>query len=194
MQNQQGERSDEELIKLIVKGDNSAFTLLVKRHQRGLYGFINKMISSNENTEDIIQETFVAVFKGAGQFEGKSLVKTWIYSIARNQALMSKRLKANEPAHFDSLEKLSKKAGFGEQLIPDKITRSLQIKNCISNAIDKLESSNKEILILRDIEGFSGDSVSQILGISTEAMKSRLHRARLLLMEQLLKMRCNDEV
>jgi RNA polymerase sigma-70 factor (ECF subfamily) len=136
-----------------------------------------------QDAEDALQETFLAAFRHAATYRGESSAKTWLFTIARNSAFRLARKKL--PSQTDSLtendgllDELARKAGFGAG-DPEELAIRAQCRERMNRALSSLSAEDREILILRDLEGLSGEETSAVLSIGLAAMKSRLHRARL---------------
>jgi RNA polymerase sigma-70 factor (ECF subfamily) len=177
------ETSDEQLIGRVALGDRDAFHSLVERHQSIVYRHLRTLTSTPQDAEDALQETFLAVFRHARTYRGDASGRTWLFTIARNSAFRLARRKL--PARTDSLEErngaleeLGLKAGFGSG-DPERLAIQAQCRERMNLALDALSGEDREIIVLRDLEGLSGEETSAVLGIGLAAMKSRLHRARL---------------
>lgn len=171
--------NDHELILRTASGDTSAFRLLVDRHAPAILRYARALADSREDAEDILQETFLAALRSAGRFRGEASVKTWLFVIARNSALRLRRYASRSSDDGgDSLEQLGAAAGFGAE-DPESLAIRAQSRRNLTRAIKSLKPGDREILVLRDLEGMSGDQTAEMLGLTTPAMKSRLHRARL---------------
>jgi RNA polymerase sigma-70 factor, ECF subfamily len=176
-----GETSDAELMARAGRGDREAFARLVSRHQASVFRFARALASSQPNAEDILQETFLAALKGAPGFRGDAPVRSWLFSIARHAAARQGRRHVGEPDRFESLEPLDTlgvEAGWGSE-DPEALVIAAQHRAGVASALEALPGDDREVLILRDLEGLSGEETAAALGTSLASMKSRLHRARL---------------
>ena len=131
--------------------------------------------------EDIVQETFQAVFTQADRFEGED-ARAWIFGIGRRQALRVFRKRSGEPERFEPLDQLAVEAGWGD---PENAFNVLEDKRIVREALAVLPLEAREVLLLRDVEGFTTQETATIVDIPIPALKSRLHRARLSLMAQI---------
>jgi RNA polymerase sigma-70 factor (ECF subfamily) len=136
------------------------------------------MGASGGLAEDVLQETFIAAYQAADRFRGEGSVRGWLFSIARNALRQSKRKKTDEPVSPDSLESLGLAAGWGAAPTAGFETR-LAERDALERAIGSLAEEERDVLLLRDVEGLTGEEAAQALGVSLAAMKGRLHRARL---------------
>jgi RNA polymerase sigma-70 factor, ECF subfamily len=126
-----------------------------------------------------LQETFLSVLQSAGSFRGDATGRAWIFAIARHAAWKHvRRAQRTEPAAEPTLESLGRGAGWGttdaEAMLIEREQRA-----SLAKALAGLAPGDREVLLLRDVEGLSGAEAAHALGIDLTAMKSRLHRARL---------------
>ena len=176
------ELSDIELLARTVAGDRRAFGQLVVRHQAAVARFARAASLTSADAEDVLQETFLAALRGAGSFRGASAVRTWLLAITRHAALQRRRRDQRyESTGEDSLEALGRGAGWGAEppATPEQAVIGAERRADVARALESLPRDQREILVLRDGEGLSGEETATVLGVSLDAMKSRLHRARL---------------
>jgi RNA polymerase sigma-70 factor, ECF subfamily len=179
--------SDVALLTRVVAGDRDAFELLVTRHQGAVFRFARTITRTREDAEDVLQEAFLAAYKSAAAFRGEASVRTWLLIIARNTAFrMGRRIAATSQIENSELWDLGLKAGWGQD-DPESLAVKAQRRDLLQAALDSLEPASREIIVLRDLEGLSGEETARALGVTVEGMKSRLHRARLKLAAALRK-------
>ena len=177
--------TDRSLIERSASGDTQAFETLVRRHQASVYRFLLTVAEEEAEAQDALQECFVAAWRGAGTFSGDGSARGWLFTIARNAVNRAHRRRAGEPSSFEPLEALGAKAGWGNDINPDAVLDLLAAREQVRRAMTALTGEERQVLTLRDLEGFSGGEVAEMLSISVSAMKSRLHRARLKLVAEL---------
>lgn len=170
--------SDVEILRKTASGDHSGFEVLVERHEGAVLRFIRGISRDPGRVEDALQETFIAAWKGAGEFRGAGSARGWLLGIARHIISRQYRRHAGEPSEHLSLPELGIEAGWGE-VAPDSLSKRLENRDLVEQGFKGLSPDDQEILILRDLEDFSADEVATALGLSLAAVKSRLHRARL---------------
>lgn len=170
--------TDVEILRKTAGGDHSAFEILVERHEGAVLRFIRSISRDAERVEDALQETFIAAWKAAADFRGTGSARGWLLGIARHVVSRQYRLSAGEPLEHLSLADLGVEAGWGEDA-RDSLSKRLENRDLVEQGFKGLSPDDQEILILRDLEDFSGDEVAKTLGLSLAAFKSRLHRARL---------------
>ncbi|HEV2729090.1 MAG TPA: sigma-70 family RNA polymerase sigma factor, partial [Terriglobales bacterium] len=170
---------DVALVTRVVAGDRDAFEALVTRHQNAVFRFARTLTRTREDAEDVLQETFLAAYKSAVGFRGEASVRTWLLIIARNAAFrIGRRTTATTQIEDSELWDLGLRAGWGQD-DPESLAVKAQRRDLLQVALSTLEPASREIIVLRDLEGLSGEEAAQVLGLTVEGMKSRLHRARL---------------
>jgi RNA polymerase sigma-70 factor (ECF subfamily) len=187
MSNTSHKITDEELIAEAINGSKSALTKIVLRYEQTIYNFAFKICRDKEKAEHAMQETFLSMVKSLKQFSGKSKLSTWLYTIVSNHCLMLARSK--KKYDYSALENedglVENKAISDWKFSPEKLTENMELKNILDDAINKLPHDYKVIFLLRDVEGLSTKETSEIVNLSIPAIKSRLHRARAFLRNEL---------
>jgi len=165
--------------------------MLVHRHEAAVFRFLRSLGATDADAEDALQECFLAAWSHAGGFSGGGSARAWLFSIARNALLKQRRTRVGEPDRFEALEALGLRAGWGTE--PDGTLLSLALRDCLERAFERLSPDERAVLLLRDLEGFSGGETAEMLGLGLAAMKSRLHRARLGVLAELRSLEgCTD--
>jgi RNA polymerase sigma-70 factor (ECF subfamily) len=171
--------TDIELVGRVVSGDHGAFDAIMLRHEDRVFSVCLRIVGDRDRALDATQETFLTVFRKAGQFKGDSALGTWIYRIAVNtcydQLRKAKRRRTDPiPDHLDPVDPSAESAIDSAALRPE-----------IQAALDKLPTDFRAAIVLSDIEGMSMAEVAQVLGVPAGTVKSRLFRGRRLLAQQL---------
>jgi RNA polymerase sigma-70 factor (ECF subfamily) len=169
--------SDRELIARVGKGDRRAFELLIERHAAAVLRLATA-VSDPATAEDAMQQTFLNVYQHAATFRGDASVRTWLLTIARNTAFRLHGKARREELVEEPLMQLGLDAGWGSD-DPEAIAIAAEQEGALRNALSQLSAGDREVLILRDLEGLRGSEAAELLGIGERALKSRLHRARL---------------
>ena len=185
------EQPDNALIQQALAGDKNAFTDLVRRYEETVYRFAFKVCRDRDQAAEALQDTFINVYRKLGSFDGKSKFSTWLYTIVTNNCLMKQR-RRRARAMEEPLELLDAPptAGPNRQIArseetPAAVLLDQELRRVLEEAILKLPVDYRLVFVLRDVEGKSTQETAAILGISGEATKSRLRRARAFLREQL---------
>ncbi len=180
-------KTDVELVADVQGGDQAAYRFLVERYYRKIYNLALRLVRNSEDAEDVLQETFVSAYKALPNFKGQSAFGTWIYRIATNFGLMKLRGKKpvfvslDEPRDNDmpNIELTDFSANPLEEVLDTELREKME------QAVSALPDDMRTVFLLRDVEGMSNAEVAEILDLSVPAVKSRLHRTRLQLREQL---------
>lgn len=185
---------DEELIASAREGDARAFTELVRRYEETVYRFSYKICRDTEAASETLQDTFINVYRKLKTFDGKSKFSTWLYTIVTNNCLMKRRKRKSDELE-ESLEAYDlPPAGPGGASrsqpartveTPADIVMGRELKGVLETAMQKLPEEYRVVFVMRDVEGRSTEETASVLGLSIEATKSRLRRARAFLRDQL---------
>ncbi len=180
---------DTTLIESAKAGDKKSFGRLIKKYEKTIYSFAFKICRDKEKAEEAMQETFINAYRGLNSFSGKSKFSTWLYRIVTNNCLMMHRKKSHEPVISLEESELLKETGelqvahWGET--PHDAILNKELRDVMDRAIQKLPLEYRIVFVMRDIEGLSTEEVGKSLKLSVPAVKSRLHRARLFLRNEL---------
>lgn len=146
-------------------------------HQAAVYRYLAALLGQAADAEDALQETFLAAWRNAASFRGQGPPRAWLFTIARHSASRLRRRRVDEPEDLVSFDQLGLDAGWGAEL--DPLATGEAGRELVRSALDRLTPDEREVIVLRDLEGFSGEEAAELLGLSLPAMKTRLHRARL---------------
>lgn len=169
---------DAALLARSAAGETAAFECFVARHEAAALRLTRAATSSESDAEDALQEAFLAAWRSAATFRGEGSARAWMLAIARNAAYRLYRRRDGEPSELASLSQLGDEAGWGRPA-PAEFVARLESRLELARCFAELMPEEREILVLRDLEGLSGEETARILGLGLPAMKSRLHRARL---------------
>ncbi len=173
------EADDARLLAAAADGDRRAFARFVDRHEASVLRYLRAAAAQDADADDAFQEAFLAAWRGAGGFRGEGSARAWMLTVARNALRRHHRRRAGEPTGYEPLEDLDhlgRAAGWGR---PEPAEEALEREDLLRWALDGLAPGDREILVLRELEGLGGEEVAELLGLSLAAQKSRLHRARL---------------
>lgn len=173
---------DPELLERAAGGDRRAFERFVEEHEGAVFRYIRTRTDDPEVAEDALQETFIAAWRSADTFRGSGSARAWLLTIARNAVRRQYRRPAGAPDDFEPLDAAAVRAGWGRD--PDEAwTDRIAAAQIVERGFETLSADDREVLVLRDLEGFGNGAVAEMLGLSLAAVKSRVHRARLRFME-----------
>ena len=176
-----------ELIKRVRAGERDAFYELVHPHERMIYATAISVLKNSADAEEVCQETVLKALANISTFRAESKFSTWLLQITYNEARM--RLRKARPHIWESLDEqrkgeegdVSPKDFADWRPIPSESLEQNETRQAVQNAINALSPIYREVLILRDIQHLTIRETTTILGISEGSVKTRLHRARLLL-------------
>ena len=188
--------SDKEILLGFVNGDIEAFDIIVDRYKNRLINFVFRFVKDYDVSEDIVQETFLRVFRKRRDYKAIANFSTWIFTIAGN--LAKSELRRRKRWRFLSLDVGNDDVKNFELpdtgLKPDRATAVRILDENVQDCIDKLQDKYKEALILRDIQGMSYKQISKVVGVPVGTIKSRVNRARLKLQKKLKGHTPSDEL
>jgi RNA polymerase sigma-70 factor (ECF subfamily) len=178
--------TDPELLHAARAGDPAALDQLLQRHQAQIYRFGMKMCGNPEDAKDVLQDSLLTAARSLRTFRGESSLSTWLFTIARSFCI-KKRRRGKFTPHQQSLDTdvWNETAQVADsRRNPEASVVSKEIDRILSEAISALEPGQREVLVLRDMERLTAPEVATILGIGVDAVKSRLHRARIAVRER----------
>jgi len=175
--------TDEELMSLFQRGEDSSYSVLVRRHKDALTNFVYRFFGDWDESEDIVQETFFRVYRNKRSFRAGERFSTWLYQIASNLAKTRLRRRtlwrfvrlgggAGEGPDFDLPD-----SGPGSDQVADDAIRDERIQE----ALNRLPVKFREGVVLRDIQGLSYEEIARITGTTMGTVKSRINRGRMIL-------------
>lgn len=179
-----------DLVRRAAAGEADAMERLLMKAQEAAYRFSRIVCGHQEDAEDVMQDALIKTFRNVGAIHEPEAFRTWLYRTVRNACLMKRRKRVHEPASYVSLDG-APVAGQAIPEVPDSSRPADQqlmdswLGSRLRRALAALDPSLRAIVVLREIEGLSTREVAQILKISEANVKTRLHRARLRLREQL---------
>lgn len=173
------------LIAQLRAGDQAAFEQVVRTYGGRLLAVTRRIVGSDEDARDIVQDAFLNAFKNLDKFEGNSRFSTWLHRIAVNAALMKLRTRKRRPEQsIEALLPAFLDDGHHEERFQsweepvDKAMERAETRQLVRAKIDELPEGYRTVLVLRDIEGLDTEETAKMLGLSVNATKIRLHRAR----------------
>jgi len=176
--------TDAALLGRAANGDRQAFDVFVERHQARVFRFARAQVARPDDAEDLLQQTFLSAWQGAGAFRGIDSARAWLFTITRHAASRLRDQHRREALDDTRVEELGIQAGWG-QSSPEFTALRREIQAEVAAALEALPADDRAILTVRDLEGVSGEEAAALFGLSLPAMKSRLHRARLRLAAEL---------
>lgn len=179
--------ADAELVAQACLGDQSAFTALVARHQRRIRWMLARYVGNADDADELAQETFLAAYRALPGFRGQSRFRTWLYTIAINQAraFLTARGKNTLLSLDDTPVQDDAEAGtfalpdtLKHHDTPESLLASKQVAHALAVALQELDDQYREVIMLRELDGLSYQDIGEMLGIPPGTVRSRLFRAR----------------
>jgi RNA polymerase sigma-70 factor (ECF subfamily) len=178
------------LLRRLRDRDERAFRELVSEHRDRVFNITFRMLGNRAEAEDVAQEVFIAVFKTIEDFREESKFSTWLYRVAVNHC--KNRIKYLARRHDRDRDELDETSTGSNGAIgtpvphsPDRALEGAQMEKLIQDAIASLEEDQRVVVVLRDVEDLSIEEICEITGLPDGTVKSRLHRARLVLRKKL---------
>src|SRR5437762_6580556 len=175
--------ADEHLLDAIRLGNDVAFDQLVERHHSGMIRLARTYVS-HALAEEVAQETWIAIIKGLHRFEGRASFKTWMFRILMNRAFSHSSRESRGDCLLDD-EAISDQPPQGQWLVPrrswtpeERVLGNEALER-IEEAIDSLPAMQRQVITLRDVEGWSSREVCELYGITESNQRVLLHRARM---------------
>jgi RNA polymerase sigma-70 factor (ECF subfamily) len=171
------------LIEQSRRGNVDAFEELIRDYKKIAYNIALRVLRNVEDAEDVSQEALIKVFKNIQNFNMQSTFKVWMYRIVVNACLDFKRKKTVDTFSIDESVDIGGSSEVQREISdnsnnPDELVEKNYTTEMVGNALNKLDDDYKTIIVLRDIQGFSYNEISQILSCNLGTVKSRLSRAR----------------
>jgi RNA polymerase sigma-70 factor (ECF subfamily) len=183
---------DFQLAQDLLAGKPAAFDRFVDSYNSKLFRYSYAMCRQREDAEEVAQETLMKVFQNLDQLQQPERLKPWIFRIAKNACLMKRRKSVFAPKEELSLDELKPIKDGAMKLeiadwaqLPDEAAANSELRQALDTAVADLPELYRAVFLLRDAEQLSTEDAAEILGISADAVKTRLHRARLALRKQL---------
>lgn len=179
--------SDEEIVTRVLAGDTEMFEIVMRRYNQRLYRVARAILRNDDEAEDVMQDAYVRAYEHLEQFAGRAKFATWLTRIAVHEALARQR----RGTRYQELDPTSELEGdpmdrFASSMpSPEQQVSNVEIRTLLENAIERLPDSYRAVFVLRDVEKMSAADAAEVLAISEDNVKMRLHRARVLLRKTL---------
>lgn len=187
------EAQERRLVERLQRQDEAAFNELVIAYEQRVFALVQRMIGDRAEAEDVAQDVFVTVFKSIGSFRGESKLSTWLYRVTTNHCknrikYLGRRARPGREAWDETEPGASESATMQTAASvprPDHEAEGKQTEVMVRRALTSLPDDQRELIVLRDIEGLTYEEIQGITGHPEGTVKSKLHRARLALTKQL---------
>ena len=183
-------RNEEQMIASVLSGDREKYHDLIRPYEQSVYRMALSFMKSESDAEDVAQEAFLNAFRNLAAFRGQAKFSTWLISITLNEA--RGRLRRQSLVRMESLDETPEEGGHVSPAllrdwreVPSEALERKEIREMLRQAIDGLAPINREVVLLRDVEELSVEETATALAISVASVKTRLHRARIMLQKEL---------
>jgi RNA polymerase sigma-70 factor, ECF subfamily len=176
--------TDSQVVQRFLDGEERAFGELVDRYDNRLINFVYRTVGDRERAQDLVQETFVRVYRHLHRFDQSKKFSTWIYTIASNLAKNELRNRSRNPLVLFQTIKKNWDADHrpleweDETLKPDDLFRKRHLKEMVDKAVKELPEHHRLVFVLRELEGKTYEEIAEITDTNLGTVKSRLNRAR----------------
>lgn len=176
--------SDSEVVQQFLDGEPRAFGQLVDRYDSRLINFVYRTVGDRERAQDLVQETFVRVYRHLHRFDQSKKFSTWIYTIASNLAKNELRNRSRNPLVLFQTIKRNWEADHrpleweDHSYKPDDLFRKRHLREMVEKAVQELPEHHRIVFVLRELEGKTYEDIADITGVNLGTVKSRLNRAR----------------
>lgn len=179
--------SDEQVVERVLAGETELYEIIMRRHNQRLYRTARAILASETEAEDVMQEAYLKAYQNLRQFAGRASFATWLTRIAVNEAL-ARRARSSRLQSIDAEPRSTDEQGRGAEAMSNRLVsqgadpeRQLfdrELGRLLEGAIDSLPDLYRAVFVLREVEDLDTLETAECLGISEEAVKVRLHRAR----------------
>lgn len=179
--------SDGEVVERVKAGDTALFEVLMRRYNQRVYRVARSILGNDTEAEDVMQESYVRAYVHLDQFANRASFPTWLTKIAVYEALARAR-RSNRYDAIDAESELPLQNGAAPSLAdrdPERRMFDHEMKTLLEAAIDSLSHDHRVVFVLREVEGLTTAETAECLGVSEDVVKTRLHRARSLLRDEL---------
>jgi RNA polymerase sigma-70 factor, ECF subfamily len=183
-------RDEEQMIASVLSGDTEKYHDLIRPYEHSVYRMALSFMKNDSDAEDVAQEAFLSAFRNLAAFRGQAKFSTWLISITLNEARA--RLRRQKPVRMDSLDETLEEGGHVSPAllrdwreVPSEALERKEIREILQEAIGGLAPIYREVVLLRDVEQLSVEETATALTISVASVKTRLHRARIMLQKVL---------
>jgi RNA polymerase sigma-70 factor (ECF subfamily) len=188
-------RTDAFLVEATLSGNRNAFGELVERYQDRLFNTLVRVLGSRDDASEVLQDAFVQAYTKLGSFRGSAQFYTWIYRVALNMACSFRRrnTRRRDEQSVEQIRELSGTEPVDKSLQPEQMLVRSEQAELVQAALSEISDEHRQILVLREMEDCSYETIAEILDLPVGTVRSRLFRARLQLKERLESMFVSEE-
>ena len=180
------EQGDDEIIRHVLLGNTAMFELLMRRHNERIYRAARAIVRDEEEAEDVMQQAYVNAFAHLRQFQGSAQFSTWLTRIAVNEAIARVRRRGRYEVFDETRSSREPFMSHDPSENPERLAFTGELRGLLEWAIDTLPDGQREVFVLREVEGLNTSEVAESLDVSEDVVKTRLSRGRAALRRVLL--------
>lgn len=177
--------SDAEVVGRVVDGDTALFEILMRRYNQRIYRAVRAVLKSDDEVEDVMQQAYLNAFAHLGQFADRAQFSTWLIRIAVNEAIARLRKRQNAAWTWGGGDEMAALQVETTTPDPEAQASTAQMREAVESELAALSPIHRTVLVLRDVEGLTTAEAAECLGVSEDAVKTRLSRARAMLRDGL---------
>ncbi len=177
--------SDEEAVQRVRAGETGVYEVIMRRYNQRLYRVARAILRDESEAEDVMQEAYVRAYHHLDQFAGEAKFSTWLTKIAVYEALHRRRLRSRLKTYGSMMEIAKRFVGFLNTRDPEQQASAAELRRSLESAVGSLPDIYRSVFMFRSVEEMTVAETAACLGISEEAVKTRLHRARALIRRKL---------
>ncbi|MDY6946925.1 MAG: RNA polymerase sigma factor RpoE [Pseudomonadota bacterium] len=174
--------TDQELVRRVQAGDQTAFNLLVLKYQHRVLKLVGRFVNDAAEAEDVAQEAFLKAYRALASFRGDSAFYTWLYRIAINTAKNALVSQRRRPVDFDldlqDPDQYDRQAKLKEADTPEGVLLTEEIRTVVEEAMEQLPEDLRTAIVLRELEGLSYEEIAEAMDCPVGTVRSRIFRAR----------------
>jgi RNA polymerase sigma-70 factor (ECF subfamily) len=174
--------TDQELVRRVQAGDQTAFNLLVLKYQHRVLKLVGRFVNDAAEAEDVAQEAFLKAYRALASFRGDSAFYTWLYRIAINTAKNALVSQRRRPVDFDldlqDPDQYDRQAKLKEADTPEGVLLTDEIRAVVEEAMEQLPEDLRTAIVLRELEGLSYEEIAEAMDCPVGTVRSRIFRAR----------------
>jgi len=176
---ERAQERDSELVARAREGDLAAYSELVSRYQRAVYGIVSRMVTSRDDVDDLVQDVFILAYRSIHKFRGDSAFSTWLHSIAVNTTIKYlKRMRARQAASIDDPENgIEETLATGRGERTSDLAEAHERRRAVRTAVENLPEKHRAVVVLHYFEDYPCEEIARILNCSVGTVWSRLHYA-----------------
>ena len=170
--------SDEEIVARVIEGQTALYEVLMRRYNERVYRAARSIVKDEDEAEDVMQQAYVNAYAHLRQFDHRAKFSTWLTRIAVNEALARVRRQARYEPFDEEAPETGETIMTRQQVDPERQAFGRELAAVIEAAVDSLPDGNREVFMLREVEGLSTAETADCLGVTEDVVKTRLFRAR----------------